>query len=322
MSICAIGVVTRGRPAMMADLLEGLTMLDRPEGTRLQFILVENATATVLDQTVASFRAHLGPEDTLIHIAEPRLGIPSARNRVLDLALELGAEQLAFLDDDVRPDPRWLTELLGAVRHRSLDLAGGPIRLRQPGKGVSVWRRMVWRGVDFRMRRVERLAAWREGNGTDERVTIITSNWMARLDFLRRNGIRFDDSLGFSGGSDTRLHRQVLAAGGHNGWVSSAIAYETWPDARLQLRYLYQRGRDQSIAYFRQKYPRMGPDAYATGLGQALLRGLIALCLLPLACLGSGVAATGCARALGTAVGRLAGVAGAKSEHYRHVSGN
>lgn len=322
MSLCAIGVITRGRPGMLADLLDGLASLERPAGVRLCFILVENAPRTELDAVVAAFRGRLGPDDALIHTAEPRLGIPVARNRVLDLALEAGADHLAFLDDDVRPDPGWLRQLHGAVARRGLDLAGGPIRVRPPAGKIGMLRGMVWRGVRFRMVRVERLAAWREANGSDGQVTIITSNWMARMDFLRRNGIRFDESLGFSGGSDTRLHRAVRQAGGRTGWVSAAIASETWPVERLSLGYLYRRGRDQSIAYFRQHHPRACASALAAGLGQASLRALIALCLLPAACLGSGVAATACARSLGTATGRLAGLAGAKSEHYRHVTGS
>jgi hypothetical protein len=306
---------------MLADLLDGLAELERPVGVRLRFILVENEGEAKLSHLVETFRARLRQGEEVVHAAEARLGIPFARNRVLDLALEAGADHLTFLDDDVRPDPRWLAELLGEAGRRRLDLAGGPIRLRAPAAGAGFAQRMVWRGVDFRMRRVERVAAWRQAAGTDAEVTIITSNWIARLDFFRRHGIRFDAALGFSGGSDTRLHRRVTAAGGRTGWVSSAIASETWPADRLTLGYLFRRGRDQSIAYFHQHHPQGGLGAAAGALGQALLRLALAVAALPLACLGSGVAATACARSLGTAVGRLAALGGAKSEHYRMVSG-
>lgn len=307
---------------MLADLLEGLAEMERPPGVRLRFILVENEASTRLAGLAESFRERLMQGEELVHTAEPRLGIPFARNRVLDLALEAGADHLTFLDDDVRPDRRWLTEIHGEAGRRELDLAGGPIRLRPPAEGAGFLQRMVWRGVDFRMRRVERVAAWRQATGSDDQVTVITSNWIARLEFLRRHGIRFENELGFSGGSDIRFHRQVRNAGGRTGWIASAIASEQWPEERLRLGYLYRRGRDQSIAYFRHHHPRRGIGAAAAAIGQAGLRSTFALALAPLACLGSGVAATACARSLGTAVGRLAALAGARSDHYRKVSGN
>lgn len=321
MLTCAIGIATRGRAGMVTELLDALVHLERPSDFRLSFIFVENDTQLSLEELVKNFRERLASEERLIHVNEPKLGIPFARNRVIEIALEQGVDYLAFIDDDVRPDTNWLTELLGGACKRGLDLAGGPIRLGKPREHLDYWQRAVWHGVHFRMRRVERVAAMRQATGNDKRVTIITSNWLARMAFIRLHGMRFDESLGFSGGSDTLFNRQLAETGGRIGWITTATATETWSVDRLTLGYIFRRGCDQSMAYFRQRHPHGGVSAWLSTLTKVTIETVVALAWLVPALLGSGVAATACARSLGVAVGRMRGLVGAHSEHYRRTTG-
>lgn len=66
-------------------------------------------------------------------VSEPRPGVPHARNRGV---LEARGTLVAFVDDDVRPDPGWLAALVSAFDAPEVLAAGGPVRVewgRRPG---------------------------------------------------------------------------------------------------------------------------------------------------------------------------------------------
>jgi glycosyltransferase involved in cell wall biosynthesis len=56
---------------------------------------------------------------------EPRVGIPHARNHALDVANQVGANLLAFIDDDCWPEDGWLAGLLAARSREKADVVAG-----------------------------------------------------------------------------------------------------------------------------------------------------------------------------------------------------
>ena len=171
---------------------------------------------TVSDQTVPVRTVH-----------EARPGIAAARNRALD---EAGpADLLVFIDDDERPEPRWLELLLAT--HRATGAAA------VAGRVVSRFDRP--------------LDPWVRAGGFFERTarhtgqpmsTAATNNLLLDLRVVGRLGLRFDPRLGPAGGEDTLFTRALAAAGGVIVWCDEAVVIDDVPDARTTRAAVLRRG--------------------------------------------------------------------------------
>jgi GT2 family glycosyltransferase len=98
----SVVVATRERPAALARCLDSLLALDHP---RYEIIVVDNAP-----RTPATHELVTGPRfgDRVTYVCEPRPGLAAAHNRGLEVA---SGALIAFTDDDVTVDRRWLLEL-------------------------------------------------------------------------------------------------------------------------------------------------------------------------------------------------------------------
>lgn len=314
----AIGACTRGRPDGITALLDSFTRMRIPAGHRPVFIIVENDARKSIQSVIDDFRARIGDAE-VVYETESRLGIPFARNRVLDLALERDCGHLAFADDDEIVDPEWLVALHAELTGRDLQLVGGPVRILPAPEGAGWLERAIWRGLVHRNTRIEEAALRRHRRGRDHLVSIVTSSWYADLRFLRAQGLRFEESLGFSGGSDTLFFRHFLRKKGRSGWAPGAIVSEFWPLSRLRPGYQFRRGRDQSISNFRNKVDSVTPWVVVKSLCFIAYKVLSAAILSVLALLDGGRSSVRALRAMGFAVGRIKALRGEKSVHYAVV---
>jgi GT2 family glycosyltransferase len=98
----SVVVATRQRPAALARCLESLLALDHP---CYEVIVVDNAPGTPTTRDLVT-GARFGNRVT--YVCEPRPGLAAAHNRGLDAA---SGALIAFTDDDVTVDRRWLLEL-------------------------------------------------------------------------------------------------------------------------------------------------------------------------------------------------------------------
>ncbi|MEM9250163.1 MAG: glycosyltransferase [Pseudomonadota bacterium] len=305
----AVGAITKGRPQMFAALLESFKGMRRPDGHDVIFLFAENDTALSVERQVAAFRAAISEE---VHLdVEPVPGIPMARNKVLDMALAAGADVLTFVDDDeiVRVD--WLEQLISGMETRRLDLAGGPVRVTPTDEPMTHWNRAVYGHLTYRAKKRNSNRAASAADGTDSEINIYTNNWALRLDAQKRLGVRFDERLQFTGGSDTRFSLDMKAAGARIGWIPDAWVEEPTPTKRLALGYHYSRARDQAT-----NAVILSGRSRLTAYWHAVARFLEAVVAVPLLPVTGG---TGAARAvfkLGMAVGHLRGSLGRKSQHY------
>lgn len=240
----AVGAITRRRPEGLKCLLDSFASMERPEGAAIEFVFCENDDESTISDVVDIFRSEV-PEPVQLML-EPKKGIPFARNRVLTAALDQGFDFLTFVDDDevVRRD--WLVNLISAMQVRNLDLCGGPVEFERPADQLSPMQEAVFlhkteRSLKRNVRREAGASA-----AKDTKLDIYTNNWCVRLDAVRANGLRFDDALRYTGGSDTRFSRQMRGAGARIGWVPSARVCETLPQKRLTLSYYAGRARDQA----------------------------------------------------------------------------
>ena len=311
---------TRNRPEMLAELIASWAGMERPEGTEVTFLVVENDEAARCEGLV-TVRAAAFPGGALRYVHEPELGIPFARNRAAREAIALGADLLAFVDDDETVAADWLVRLVAAYRGRELRLLGGPVRVAPLPPGAGLAQRMVYRGVTDRYARKEAKAARRHAAGTDDGVTIVTNNWLGELTLFTEDGIWFDEEMRFTGGTDAKFHADARRRGIATGWAPDAVVYETIPADRLTLGYQYRRGRDQSMTHFRRKIEDR-PAARLSVLVSVPVRAVFILALALTLPFDRGARMLDIARSAGWIAGRIGALRGRSANLYEKVTGS
>ena len=133
--------------------------------------------------------------------------------------------------------------------------------------------------------------------------------------WLAREGIRFDEELLFSGGSDTMFHRAAKAAGCTTAWCPEAVVYEIVPVERLTLSYQFRRAAAQSINHFHMKNKRITPGISAMVLLNVTVRCTLGSLLIFAPVYGSASPVIAI-RSFGWSYGRLMALRGARSKLY------
>ena len=191
---------------------------------------------------------------------------------------------------------------------------------------LKMFQKLVYRDLRVRQEKSERSSADRHASGRDGAIKISTCNMLCCLDFIRRNQIRFDETLRFSHGEDHDFYMQVKDAGGATGYAPRALVHEIVHVSRLSPRFQFNLSRNVARASYNIRYAqnkrranrewvrsscfvlgqdgfRDVADCYAPALirGRSFVRGL------------KGIAA---------AIGRLEAMLGAQDVHYKHTDGH
>lgn len=128
----AVCICTYNRDMLLSQLLHSLAAIDWRLGNLAEVVLVvvnnkpNPDTRHICEGLSASLPVYLN------YAEEPERGISSARNRAVAEALSLGADLIAFLDDDDMPDPDWLVELLIVHDQTKADIVAGNHRFTDP----------------------------------------------------------------------------------------------------------------------------------------------------------------------------------------------
>ena len=175
-------------------------------------------------------------ESGVDYFREDRPGIAAARNRAMD---ESSADRLlVMIDDDELPQPRWLDALLDTWSREQAALVAGRVIARY-ASDLDPW---IAAG-DFFVRR---------NLTTGAEITVSAGgNVLVDLDQVRRLGIRFDESLGLSGGEDTLFSRQLHAAGGRMVWCAESVIHDLVPASRMSRSWVLRRARSHGGAAVR-----------------------------------------------------------------------
>lgn len=310
----AICVITRGRATTLPHLLDDLVRLERPDGVALVVVVVENEPQPCLEEEV---RLRSRPDLGLVYGWQPALGIPFARNLALRLALDTGADYIAFVDDDEVPAASWLVAMWNKVRDGVYDLVGGPVEPFAASAPTTWTARQVLAGLRTREAGARRKALLRTGAGREADQFVATHNWVVRSAFLMAHGLAFDEQMGFSGSTDLKFYLALRRAGGRVGWCDAALVREGISPERLTLGYQYRRARDQAVSNFRVRHPRTTVALVARGIVYSagkLAQALGWLALLPLL---RGAVLLPAVRNAGQAAGRWNALRGKRSNHYR-----
>jgi len=298
------------RPDLLETLLTAFAGLRPPKGARAVFLIVDNDDAGSARATVEAARRVL---PGLRYVIEGRKGIPVARNRALDEALAIGADALCFIDDDEYPDVAWLDNLVACWKSTGLQLIGGPVVVAPAPAGANAWQRFINDSLAARAVRRNRSTARAAAAG--RRFTVVTNNWLCDLAWQRGAGVRFDERLLVSGGSDTAFFRAARLAGCRTGWCPEAVVLETSLPERLSMAYQFRRAASQSMHHFAMKAPKRGVANVASTVLVAAMRAVLGLALLVVPVFGIASPVIG-VRSLGWSLGRIQALRGGRSTLY------
>jgi glycosyltransferase involved in cell wall biosynthesis len=223
--LVAVCICTRDRTAGLARCLSSVLAQRLPAADhRLQIIVVDNSVGGTERGKIESLARQNEP---VIYVHEPRAGIPFARNAALHAALALGPAWIAFLDDDEVAPPGWLAQLLRAAQLTGADVVHG----RAVGVGAA--------GL------ANAIASWRQHEGEPKcRRTnkAATNNVLFRAWIVADPiGLRFDEQMRDSGGSDGEFFMRAGDAGARMVLTDGAPVFEVAAEERATP--LWQRQR-------------------------------------------------------------------------------
>lgn len=227
--VCAI---TYRRAEGLAKLLHSLAQLQftRIAQPEITVVVVDNDAEGSARRVLAEV-----PSDmpwAMCYALETEKGIPYARNRCLNIAAELNADHVAFIDDDEYCAPDWLEELLLQQQKTGADVVWGPV--------VPVFEKQIPKWME--QGRFFSRQHYPDGAKLDAAATnnVLFSGAMARDARLR-----FNTAMRYTGGTDHLYFSQAAKLGYSIVWADKAAVWEDTPanrttEAWLCRRYLRQ----------------------------------------------------------------------------------
>jgi succinoglycan biosynthesis protein ExoM len=221
----AIGICTAYRPAMLGRCLMALAAQAIPPGCGITAIVVDNEPEPNNRQIVEDFAATCRFPIRYLH--EPRRGISTARNAVLDACADR-FDWIAFTDDDCEPALDWIASLLAAAERHGADVVYGR-REWIPPQPVPFW--------------LSPMATSHEDGeelGYAATHNVLMAGGLAGPRFKERPaGLRFDERLAH--GEDTDFFYRAILHGARIVYSTAPVVYETIPLHRATLRYQMMR---------------------------------------------------------------------------------
>lgn len=303
--VVIVGLCTCKRPKMLKKCLESLAMQIMPADCVVHIVVVDNEEQPNAQAAMEHFARTCPIPVHYVH--EPRRGIATARNAVLDKAVTLGANWIAMLDDDETAQPNWLAELM-AQEYRHAPVLSGQ-RDFVYANTPSFWEKP------------------RRNRPAVERNTASTCNVRFSRALIDA-GLRFDESLNLRGGEDTRFFRQAHSTGFQIERNERAITHEfRHPERTSYLGVIHRHYRNQyGILEAEQKYRRKETSWQFPAIAFNALAGILILTITPFAIIGGRSAYREAAlrggKHLASALAPIAFLAGHKPAPYRHVVGN
>jgi glucosyl-dolichyl phosphate glucuronosyltransferase len=228
----SIAIATHNRAEELARTLTSLGMLDHSADVPAEILVIPNGCTDATEQVAADAEKTVGLP--LRSVPENRLGLSHARNRAIDAAKY---DVVAFLDDDVDLDRKWLGAMAAAFADGRYAAVGGRAYLVYPT------RRPQW--LDARdegfLTKVELGDRGRPAQ-PDELYGLnlaIRRSWVDKVGGFRSDLGRVGASL--IGDEEFELLSRICAAGGELFYEPAAVVGHRVPENRLRRRWFWRR---------------------------------------------------------------------------------
>ncbi|HEX7119989.1 MAG TPA: glycosyltransferase [Longimicrobiales bacterium] len=224
----AVCVATYRRPDRLARLLDSVSRLTFRQGPapEVMIVVVDNDGSGSAREVVERARPAL--PWPVVYAVEAVQGISHARNRAVAVALDGGADFVAFVDDDEIVAASWLDELVDVQARYAADIVAGPVLPRYEA-GTPRW---VARGRFFEQPR--------HATGTPLAFAA-TNNVLISARLLRSPDGAFDVRFALTGGEDTHFFMRARRRGARMVWADGAVVEDAVPSHRATVRWLLQR---------------------------------------------------------------------------------
>lgn len=215
-----VAISTYKRPTLLAALLESLS--DQQGDVRQEVVVVDN-------DPEASARGITARFPGVHYVVHATPGIAAARNRSIDVALELRPRAIAFIDDDETASADWLRRLSDVLDSSGADVVTGPVEydisMHSPGSVRSM--------------QYLRLRIHPEGS---QIPYVATNNVIVRADWFRPpTALRFAEEFNLTGGEDLEFFIRLQRLGATCVWTQTALVKTKVPSDRLRRRWNLQR---------------------------------------------------------------------------------
>ncbi len=216
-----IAVLTYLRPEDIGESIPALLDQVNRYAGQAQVLVVDNDAAGSAREMVEKFAAA-----NLQYVIEPTPGIAAARNRAIS---EVGTDLLVFIDDDERPTHDWLWHLVSTfMAYPGLFGVVGRVK-SEFAKTPDPW---LIAGRFFERRDLP--------TGTEVDI-VATNNLLLDQKRLNESGLRFDESFGLTGGSDTMLSHEAKRLGFGFRFCREALVFDAVPLERMTREWVLRR---------------------------------------------------------------------------------
>lgn len=291
--------------------------MEIPQDCIVECVIVENDT-TDASRHVVDDVLPLANGLPVHYVLETELGIPFGRNRAAKEAIATGADLLAFIDDDEYVDPQWLVEILARYRETGANLIGGPVLIPPPEEELTKLQQAFHDDLTahYKQRAAGAVPAAAEG-----RASPVTNNWLGETALFTEHGIWFDETLRFTGGSDSRFFHTARAMGLKLEWAQNAVVYATMSADRLNFRTQLREAHSRTIN--RIRLDQVSKRFYWLRLPFSILFKLITASALAVTLpFTGGRGILKLTQRLGLVTGRVSAAFGANSSLYTKIFGN
>lgn len=299
-----VGIPTYKRPELLRALLQSL--LPELQGREVFVLVADNDCGTDAPRVVEQFAADW-PAAKCIPVAER--GVAQVRNALVAHAAVVSPDWdwLLMMDDDGLVTEGWIANLLGAGLRYDAHLVGGPVQGVLPADANILARNSIF------------AARTRWATGPVKTLNTTQNLAIARATTQLIGLPLFRNEYGASGGEDYDLFRRVAQASGRIVWCDEAIVIEPAPVDRLTVSSLLSRYATTGAYMVRIDgfYDGWRTTAWRAfkGLAASVLRTCRAAVMFR---------RDECARsmlAIAHYLGRVAGLAGAKTTRYVSTNG-
>jgi glycosyltransferase involved in cell wall biosynthesis len=283
---------------LLRECLTAINTLECPAGYEIISIVVDNdvnksAMTLCSDWPQSSARP-------LLYFVHPERGLSSVRNRLLDEAIKVRAELIAFIDDDEQPDTGWLNRHVENLQKHAADVSTGPVRQLLDGGGMTEGKE--------------------KATGSQPRH-VSTNNVVFKSLLVTEQALRFDPFFNFIGGEDFDFFERSLKNGNIHVWSHEARVLESIPPERNSMRYLFHRHFSGGINnVLRFKRSRSSWHAWPRYLLKFLGKLLGAVfCLFGSAIRADKTMLRNAVKKIASGLGYLAGLLNIVVERYRNI---